>query len=83
MGFLALKIINNFYFVYLILIKSWFLKKATGKNKFTGFPGHVVLDTVSIKHIYEIAKIKKEMDLDLKHVELKSICSVNNLKKNY
>lgn len=37
---------------------SWFLRKATGKNKFTKLAGHVIQDEVNIKHIYEIAKVK-------------------------
>jgi len=41
---------------------SWFLKRVTGKNKFTNFPKHYVNDKISILYIYEIAKIKKEID---------------------
>lgn len=37
---------------------SWFIKKATGKNKFTSLPGHVIKDEICIKYIYEIAKVK-------------------------
>ena len=37
---------------------SWFIKRATGKNKFTNFPGHAVDGQISVKHIYEIAKVK-------------------------
>ena len=51
---------------------SYFLKKAAGIEKGTGKPGHEVVGTVSLKHIYEIAKIKAT-DEHLKHLPLESI----------
>ena len=56
---------------------AWFLKKVVGKDKLTKFPGHMVYDEVSVKYIYEIAKIKQEMDKDMKNISLESICRVN------
>lgn len=47
-----------------------------GKESFTNFPGHIEYDTVSLQQIYEIAKVKKEIDVDLKDVSLQAICRV-------
>ena len=51
---------------------SYFLKKAAGIEKGTGKPGHETVGTVSLKHIYEIAKIKAT-DEHMKHLSLESI----------
>lgn len=51
---------------------SYFLKKAAGIEKGTGRPGHEVIGTISVKHVYEIAKIK-HTDEHLKHLKLESI----------
>ena len=53
---------------------SYFLKKAAGIEKGTGKPGHEVVATLSLKHVYEIAKIKATDD-HLKHLKLESIAS--------
>jgi large subunit ribosomal protein L11 len=53
---------------------SYFLKKAAGIEKGTGKPGHEIVGTVSLKHIYEIAKIKAK-DEHLKHLSLEQIAS--------
>ena len=37
---------------------SWFLKKATGQLKGSDKPGTTVVSRISVKYIYEIAKIK-------------------------
>ena len=55
---------------------TWFLKRAAGKNKFTPFPGHVLGGYVKIQYAYEIAKIKKELDKDMKHIDLPLIMNV-------
>lgn len=39
---------------------TYFLKKAAGIEKGTGKPGQETNGTISVKHIYEIAKIKHE-----------------------
>lgn len=39
----------------------------TGLNTFSSFPGHKIVGEVSIKYIYEVAKVKKEMDPSLKN----------------
>ncbi|GMH45718.1 hypothetical protein BSKO_13681 [Bryopsis sp. KO-2023] len=50
---------------------SYFLKKAAGLEKGVGKAGHEVAGTVSLKHIYEIAKVKQADDPRL---SLESIC---------
>ena len=51
---------------------SYFLKKAAGIEKGTGRPGHEILATISLKHVYEIAKIKST-DEHMKILPLESI----------
>ncbi|KAG8855604.1 hypothetical protein FRB96_006799 [Tulasnella sp. 330] len=53
---------------------SYFLKKAAGIEQGTGKPGQGTVATLSLKHIYEIAKIKHTDD-HLKHLPLQSIAS--------
>lgn len=53
---------------------SYFLKKAAGIELGSGKPGHVVSGTISLKHIYEIARVKAT-DEHLKHLPLESIAS--------
>jgi large subunit ribosomal protein L11 len=50
----------------------YFLKKAAGIEKGTSTPGKQVVGEISIKGIYEIAKIKQQ---DLSHVNLEQVCS--------
>lgn len=52
---------------------SWLLMQAAQVTKGSGKPGHEFVGKISLKHIYEIAKIKKT-DERHKNVELKSIC---------
>lgn len=51
---------------------SYFLKKAAGIEKGTGRPGHDIIATISLKHVYEIAKIKSA-DEHMKILPLESI----------
>jgi len=51
---------------------SYFLKKASGIEKGVAKPGHETNGTISLKHIYEIAKVK-QTDAHLKHLPLESI----------
>ncbi|KZS97502.1 ribosomal protein L11 [Sistotremastrum niveocremeum HHB9708] len=53
---------------------AYFLKKAAGIDKGTGRPGHDWAGSVSLKHVYEIAKIKAT-DEHLKHLRLEAIAS--------
>ncbi|KAI9067561.1 mitochondrial ribosomal protein L11 [Trametes coccinea BRFM310] len=65
---------RSFSFVTKTPPTAYFLKKAAGIEKGTGRPGHEVVGTVSLKHIYEIAKIKAT-DQHLKHLRLEAIAS--------
>ena len=65
---------RSFTFVTKTPTVSYFLKKAAGIEKGTGRPGHETLGTVSLKHVYEIAKIKAT-DEHLKHLRLEAIAS--------
>lgn len=50
---------------------SWFIKKAAGLERAADRPGHELVGTVSLKHIYEIAKVKQR---DTPDVPLESLC---------
>lgn len=52
---------------------SWLLLKAIGAKKGAEKPGHEHIGEISLKHVYEIAKIKKTDDRH-KEVDLKAIC---------
>ncbi|TFY69433.1 hypothetical protein EVG20_g3151 [Dentipellis fragilis] len=65
---------RTFSFVTKTPPASYFLKKAAGIEKGTGRPGHEYVGTVSLKHVYEIAKIKATDD-HLKHLRLQAIAS--------
>jgi large subunit ribosomal protein L11 len=52
---------------------SYLLKRAAGVEKGAASPGSESVGAVSLKHVYEIAKIK-QTDLHLKHVPLESLC---------
>ncbi|KLO12836.1 mitochondrial ribosomal protein L11 [Schizopora paradoxa] len=53
---------------------SYFLKKTAGIEKGSGKPGQGIIGTISLKHVYEIAKIKATDD-HLKHLRLEAIAS--------
>ncbi len=55
---------------------SWFIKKCIGKSKTTNLAGHVLIDRIALKAIYEIAKVKQDMDPDFKVLDLETICKV-------
>ncbi|CAM6105538.1 unnamed protein product [Calypogeia fissa] len=52
---------------------SYFLKKAAGLQIGSSRAGHDVAGVVTLKHIYEIAKIK-QTDPDCQYLELEAIC---------
>ncbi|KAI2472999.1 ribosomal protein L11 [Annulohypoxylon bovei var. microspora] len=61
---------------------SWFLKNAAdlpmgkrGKKKAASRPGHEIVGTVTLKHVYEIAKVKQS-ELRLSALPLQSICKL-------
>ncbi|KAH6915256.1 mitochondrial 54S ribosomal protein YmL19 [Coprinopsis sp. MPI-PUGE-AT-0042] len=51
---------------------SYFLKQTTGIEKGPAKPGHETLATISLKHVFEIAKIKAS-DEQMKHLPLESV----------
>ncbi|THH09050.1 hypothetical protein EW145_g2280 [Phellinidium pouzarii] len=65
---------RSFTFITKTPPTTYFLKKAAGIERGTGKPGHEYNGTISLKHIYEIAKIKAT-DEHLKHLRLESIAS--------
>mmetsp|Transcript_42318 Transcript_42318/g.54475 ORF Transcript_42318/g.54475 Transcript_42318/m.54475 type:complete len:158 (+) Transcript_42318:13-486(+) len=53
---------------------TWFLKSCAGIDKGAARPGHSTVGSVTLKQIYEIARVKKENDDHLKHLPHESIC---------
>ena len=64
---------RSFKFVVKPPPTSWFLKKATSVTKGSEMPGHESVGRVSIKYIYEIAKVKHEVDPDLRGADIESV----------
>ena len=63
---------------------TYFLLKAAGLKKGANQPGHEVAGYLSLKHIYEIAKVKKADPFMRTHIPLQSwvsqiICSCKSL----
>ncbi|KAI8328779.1 50S ribosomal protein L11 [Chlamydoabsidia padenii] len=52
---------------------TFLLKRAAGIDKGAQKPGSEIVGQVSLKHVYEIAKLKQQ-DANLKHLSLESIC---------
>ncbi|VFQ85651.1 unnamed protein product [Cuscuta campestris] len=50
----------------------WYLKKAAGVESGSSRPGHVTASTITLKHVYEIAKIKQS-DPYCQYMSLESI----------
>jgi large subunit ribosomal protein L11 len=55
---------------------TWFLRKASGMEKFTADPSWKNIGSVPVQYCYEIAKIKKQLDPDLKNVDIEQILDV-------
>jgi large subunit ribosomal protein L11 len=55
---------------------SWFIKRCVGKAKTTNLAGHVLIDRLALKAVYEIALIKNELDPDFKNLDIETICKV-------
>ncbi|XP_062892284.1 39S ribosomal protein L11, mitochondrial isoform X2 [Mobula hypostoma] len=54
---------------------SYFLKAAAGIEKGAGRTGHEVAGVVTVKHIYEIAKVKSEDEsFQLQDMSLRDVC---------
>lgn len=63
---------NSFDFIVKTPAVSWFLKKAAGIESGSSRPGHIEASTVTVKHVYEIAKVK-QTDPHLQYLSLESI----------
>ncbi|GAA0169514.1 ribosomal protein [Lithospermum erythrorhizon] len=64
---------NTFEFTVKSPSVTWYLKKAAGVAKGSSRPGHVEDASVTLKHIYEIAKVKQS-DPFCQYMSLESIC---------
>ncbi|KAG2224789.1 hypothetical protein INT45_005313 [Circinella minor] len=64
---------RTFTFVTKTPPTTFLLKRAAGITKGAQTPGTEVVAKLSLKHVYEIAKIKQS-DGNLKHLSLESIC---------
>ncbi|KAK7340474.1 hypothetical protein VNO77_21178 [Canavalia gladiata] len=63
---------NTFDFTVKSPSVSWYLKKAAGVESGSSRPGHVTASSLSIRHVYEIAKVKQS-DPYLQNMPLESI----------
>ncbi|SJL01660.1 probable mitochondrial/chloroplast ribosomal protein L11 [Armillaria ostoyae] len=63
---------RTFSFVTKTPPTTYLLKQAAGIEQGTGKPGHEFNGTVSLKHVYEIARIKST-DEHMKHLPLESV----------
>ena len=52
---------------------TWFIKKASGLPLGSDKPGHNIAGRVSVKYIYEIAKVKQECDPDLQFHDVEGV----------
>lgn len=50
---------------------SWFIMKAAGLSRGGGRAGHESVAQISLKHVYEIAKVKQQ---DMKRLSLENTC---------
>ncbi|OIW05240.1 hypothetical protein TanjilG_21225 [Lupinus angustifolius] len=64
---------NTFEFTVKTPSVTWYLKKAAGVESGSGRPGHVTTSTLSLRHVYDIAKVKQS-DPYLQNMNLESIC---------
>lgn len=55
---------------------SWLLRKASGCIKGSPSPFFEPAGVIAITSLYEVAKMKKELDPVFKDIELQSVCSV-------
>lgn len=64
---------KTFEFVTKMPPTSYFLKAAAGLDKSSQRPGHNLTGFVTLKHIYEISKVKQQDD-NLDWIDLPSLC---------
>jgi large subunit ribosomal protein L11 len=65
---------RTFTFVVKTPPTSWFIKKCAGVEKGSARPGHLPVGFITLKQVYEIAKVKKENDEHLKNLTLIGLC---------
>ncbi|KAG0476756.1 hypothetical protein HPP92_013131 [Vanilla planifolia] len=64
---------NTFEFIVKSPSVTWLLKKAAGIESGSSRPGHVVASSLTLRHVYEIAKLKQS-DPYCQFMTLESIC---------
>lgn len=64
---------NTFEFTVKSPAVSWYLKKAAGIEHGTNRTGHRVISSITLKHVYEIAKVK-QTDPGSQHISIEAIC---------
>jgi large subunit ribosomal protein L11 len=64
---------RSFKFVVKPPPTTWFIKKAAGLAKASDKPGQNIVGRVSIKYLYEVAKVKQEVDPDLRDHDIEGI----------
>ena len=64
---------RSFKFVVKPPPSTWFIKKAASLEKGSHEPGHTAAGKISVKFLYEIAKVKQEVDPDLKTHDVEGI----------
>ena len=53
---------------------TWFIKRASGTQKGGALPGQITAGRIGMKYLYEIAKIKFDVDPGLKEHDVEGIC---------
>lgn len=66
---------RSFDFVVKTPQTSWLIKKAAGIEKGSSNPGSEVAGSISLKEVFEIAKIKHK-DEHMHHIPLRSMCKL-------
>ena len=64
---------STFEFVVKSPSVSWFLKKAAGIETASSRPGHNAVSSLTLRHVYEIAKLKQS-DPFCKHMSMEALC---------
>ena len=67
---------RSFKFVVKPPPSTWFIKKASGLPKGSQTPGHESAGNISVKYLYEIAKVKQEVDPDLRTHDVEGIVNM-------
>ncbi|KAK1270428.1 hypothetical protein QJS04_geneDACA020924 [Acorus gramineus] len=64
---------NTFEFTVRSPSVTWYIKKAAGIESGGGRPGHATVSEITLKHVYEIAKVKQS-DPYCQFMPIESIC---------